>query len=268
MAFQEKAYVAYQDFTNSGKLGSFAENSFAITLFERGKGTHTINSVEYQVTLRQVHLQFPEQKERWKLQPGVSGQRLIVRKVLAQTFSNTLQFTFSPYNQHPVLDLDAPTFMKIRAEFLAIRKELASRRVFAELVNARCRLIALMITLWIEYEFGSTAVSATGSLAFKFHSLVEQHFKTQRSISFYAKHLHITSNYLSVICRKQYKMSALDFIQERVLLEAKKLLHSSDRLIKEIAFDLGFKSVSHFSYFFKAKTGLTPKEYKVLMENS
>lgn len=194
--------------------------------------------------------------------------RLIVKKTLAEAFSHTLQFTLSPYNQHTVLDLDLPTYKKVSAEFLAIKKELRSHRVFVELVNARCRLIALIITLWVEHEFGEATVSASGSLSYKFHSLVEHHFKTQKSISFYAKHLCITPNYLSVVCRKQYKMSALDFIQERVLLEAKRLLHSSDHLIKEIAFDLGFKNLSHFSYFFKSKTGLTPKEYKELVETT
>jgi len=217
---------------------------------------------------KQIHLQFPEQKQRWKLQPGADGRRLLIKKILAETFSNTLQFTFSPYNQHLVLDLGLATYKKIHAEFLAINKELTSRTIFIELVNARCRLIALIITLWSEHKFGQPNVSTSGSLSYKFHSLVEHHFKTQKSISFYAKQLCITPNYLSVICRKQYKMSALEFIQERVLLEAKRLLHSSDRLIKEVAFDLGFRNLAYFSYFFKSKTGLTPKEYKELLESS
>jgi len=265
---KKKSYVVYQDFKGSGKLGSCEEDSFTITLFERGTGTRTINTVDYKVKPKQIHLQFPEQKQRWKLQPGTDGRRLIIKKTLSETFSNTLQFTFSPYNQHLVLDLDSVTYKKIHAEFLAINKELTSRTIFVELVNARCRLVALIITLWSEHQFGVSTVSASGSLAYRFHSLVEHHFKTQKSISFYAKQLCITPNYLGVICRKQYKMSALAFIQERVLLEAKRLLHSSDRLIKEVAFDLGFRNLAYFSYFFKSKTSLTPNEYKELLESS
>lgn len=264
----KKSYVTYQDFTGSLKLGTCTADSFAIVLFEKGQGTHAVNDTVYQVRPKQIHMQFPEQKQKWKLQAGAKGQRLIIRKILAETFSNTLQFTFSPYNQHPVLDLDTATFEKIEAEFLAIRKELNTHTVFLELVNARCRLIALMISLWMEHQLGDIISYRPGSLAYKFHSLVEKHYKTQKSVAFYAKHLCITPNYLGTISKKQYKMSALEFIQQRVLLEAKRLLHSSDRSIKEIAFDLGFRSMSYFSYFFRSKTNLTPKEYKELLNES
>lgn len=122
------------------------------------------------------------------MQAGAKGRRLIIRKVLAETFSNTLQFIFSPYNQHPVLDLDTATFEKIEAAFLAIRKELNTPTFFWELVNARCRLIALMISLWMEHQFGDDISYPPGSLAYKFHSLVEKHYKAQKSVAFYAKH--------------------------------------------------------------------------------
>lgn len=264
----KKNYVTYQDFRGASKLRTLTEDSFAITLFEKGEGSHTINTAVFPVKPKQIHMQFPELKQQWKLQPGTKGQRLIIRKELAETFSPKLQFTFSPYNQHFVVDLDAATYHKINAEFLAVKKELTSRTVFLELVNARCRLIALMINLWLEHEFGDESTSSPGTIAYKFHALVEKHYKTQKSVAFYAKHLCITANYLGVVCKKQYRMPALEFILERVLLEAKRLLHSSDRSIKEIAFDLGFRNLSYFSYFFKSKTNLTPKEYKELLENS
>lgn len=265
---EKKSYVFYQDLVALENLDLFAEDSFAITLFEKAKGAHTINLKKYEVKNKQLHMQFMEQQQRWKLQPGVKGQRLIIRKALAETFSSKLQFTLSPYNQHPVLDLDASTYSKINAEFLAIKKELESKTVFIELVNARCRLVALMVSLWTEHEFGDRTQAESSSITYKFHALVEQHYKTQKSVAFYAKHLCITPNYLSILCKKQYEMSALEFIAQRVLLEAKRLLHSSDRSIKEIAFHLGFANLSYFSSFFKSKTNMTPKEYKEVLENS
>lgn len=261
----QKSYVTCQDFDGPTKLGIYADDSFALILFDAGNGTRTINSAEYPVKPRQVHIEFPEQQQKWELQPGAKGRWLIIRKVLIETFPGSLKHTFSPDSQHLVIDLDLEAYNKIDAEFLAVKKELASSTVFLELVNARCRLIALMINLWLEHKFGDTIIEAPGSLSYKFHSLVEHHFKTQKTVSFYARHLCITPNYLGIICKKQYGMSALEFIQERVVLEAKRLLHSSDRSIKEIAFDLGFRNMSYFSYFFKSKTGLTPKEYKELL---
>ncbi|MCH5685442.1 helix-turn-helix domain-containing protein [Niabella sp. W65] len=51
-------------------------------------------------------------------------------------------------------------------------------------------------------------------------------------------------------------------IQQRVLLEAKRLLQSTDLSIKEIAFELGFVDHAYFSNFFKSHTGATPTEFK------
>ncbi|MDC8107001.1 helix-turn-helix domain-containing protein [Chryseobacterium sp. B21-037] len=78
----------------------------------------------------------------------------------------------------------------------------------------------------------------------------------------------MTPNYLGVLCRKQYKISPLEFIKQRIVLEAKKLLHSSNKSIKEIAFELGFNNFSHFSYFFRTQTGWTPKNYRITMDKS
>ena len=123
----------------------------------------------------------------------------------------------------------------------------------------------LMINLWMEHIYGNSALVNTNNLAFRFHMLVDKYYKSQKNVAFYADELCITSNYLGVLCRKQYKKSPSAFIKERVLLEAKQMLHSSDKSIKEIAFELGFRNFSHFSYFFRTEAGTTPKNYRLEM---
>ena len=49
---------------------------------------------------------------------------------------------------------------------------------------------------------------------------------------------------------------------ERVITEAKRLFYYTDKSVKEIADDLGFDDVSHFSKFFKKQTSLNPTELK------
>ncbi|ANH80508.1 hypothetical protein A8C56_05445 [Niabella ginsenosidivorans] len=261
-------YVSYLELGNGSDWETGADNLFALVLFQKGNGTHSINAEDYTIKAKQIHILYPGQKQQWKLQPPVKGQWLTIKRALLETFPAALQFPFSEHNAHPVLNLDITAYQKISAEFLAIKKELSTATIFLELVNARCRLICLMINLWMEHQFGNTPPSCSGSASYKFHSLVEKHFTTQKSVAFYARHLHITPNYLGIICRKQYGMSALEFIQERVLLEAKRLLHSSGMSIKEIAFHLGFPNPAYFGYFFKKKTSLTPKEYKILLNKS
>ena len=57
----------------------------------------------------------------------------------------------------------------------------------------------------------------------------------------------------------------MQFIRERILLEAKRLLVYSDKSIKEIAYEIGFEDIQSFSRFFKGKENKSPSEYRVIM---
>jgi AraC-like DNA-binding protein len=57
-------------------------------------------------------------------------------------------------------------------------------------------------------------------------------------------------------------MAPLLIIQNRVILEAKRLLYYTDKSAKEIAFELGFEDAAYFSNFFKKHTSLSPSLFK------
>jgi AraC-like DNA-binding protein len=67
---------------------------------------------------------------------------------------------------------------------------------------------------------------------------------------------------ICLICDENLSVSATQLIQQRVLLEAKRLLQSTDLSIKEIAFELGFIDHAYFSNFFKNQTKATPTEFR------
>jgi len=265
--FERKDYVIYHEFDSGQNIEFPKDDSFVLLLFESGSGTHRIDAADYAIKPRQVQMVSPGQVHHWQFGPDVKGKELIINRALTETFSSKLQYSFTQFIQHALLNLDVKTFKQLNSEFSAVKTELNSRAVFTELVDARCRLIALMVTLWAKNKFGDIIAYHSNPLSYKFHSLVERHYRTQKSVSFYANQLCVTSNYLGIICRKQFHMSALEMIQQRVLLEAKRLLHSSGMSIKEIAFHLGFKNLVYFSYFFRSKTTLTPSEYRDLMQH-
>ncbi|PKF76058.1 helix-turn-helix domain-containing protein [Chryseobacterium sp. PMSZPI] len=261
--------VVFQDEINAESLNFFPENSFTIILLdecERGKCTTGLG--KYDLKGQQLFIHLPKREYKWDLPPDTVGRRLIINDSVLKTFSPTLKYTFSSYSKFEMINPDDETYHRFSVEFNAIRKEIVADTVFPELINARVRLLALIINLWVEHAYGNKALNTPDNLAFRFHMLVDKNFKTQKNVAFYAKELCITPNYLGVICRKQYQISPLEFIKERVILEAKNLLHSSDKSIKEIAFELGFQNFSHFSYLFRIKAGLTPKNYRKKLEDS
>lgn len=89
----------------------------------------------------------------------------------------------------------------------------------------------------------------------KFSLLLEGNFKTEHKVRFYAGALSKSPKTLSnaFLLLKQPAPSVL--IRSRIMLEAKRYLHYTDKSAKEIAYELGFESPAHFSRFFKMYSG-------------
>ncbi len=96
----------------------------------------------------------------------------------------------------------------------------------------------------------------------QYNVLVEIHFRTERQVQFYAGLLNKSPKTISNIFSLYSKKTPLQIIQERVITEAKRLFYYTDKSVKEIADDLGFEDVAHFSKFFKNCTSQNPSELK------
>ncbi len=96
----------------------------------------------------------------------------------------------------------------------------------------------------------------------QYNLLVEIHFRKEKQVKFYAALLHKSPKTISNIFAQYSKYSPLAIIHQRVVTEAKRLIYYTDKSIKEIATELGFEDVSHFSKFIKGNTQKTPTELK------
>ena len=96
----------------------------------------------------------------------------------------------------------------------------------------------------------------------KFMKLVTEYHTKYRNVGFYADKLCLTPKYLSKVIKNATGRSAPDWIDSYVILEAKNLLKYSNITIKEVVYRLNFPNQSVFYKFFKARTGMTPTEYR------
>jgi len=261
-------FVSFTECKVVSELTAPKENYFTLLFIEKGTGILTIEVMDYHVEPRQVHIMVPGKIYRWKLDAPIKAYQLTISKDMLEIFPPFFQFIFSHYSQPPILDLDMLTFKKALVECLAIKEELSSENASLDLVNARCLLVTLIISLWRSGDRADILLGSAYTIAHSFQTLVDENFRKHKTVSFYADKLCITPNYLGIICRKSLDKSALEIIQQRVLHEAKQLLHSTQKSIKEIAFEIGFPKLTYFSYFFKSKTKLTPVEYRRLFEGS
>lgn len=110
-------------------------------------------------------------------------------------------------------------------------------------------------------QFAAAAV-ADQLLLKNYRAKIEESFREQHEVGAYAALLHISAGYLSEVVKAQSGKPAITHIQERLVLEARRLLFHTPSSVKEIAFDLGFADASYFTRFFKRETGVTPAEYR------
>jgi len=92
--------------------------------------------------------------------------------------------------------------------------------------------------------------------------LVDQHFRKERLLSFYADKLAMTPDRLNDHVKRATGVTAGHLIRQRVLTEAKRQLVFTTQPIHEIAYDLAFSDPSHFTRFFRKQTGMTPQAFR------
>jgi len=95
-----------------------------------------------------------------------------------------------------------------------------------------------------------------------YNILVEKHFREFHQVKEYANLLFKSPKTLSNLFPKYSDKSPIQVINERIILEAKRLLLYSDKSAEEIAQELGYKDSGHFSKFFKKHEGLSPTAFK------
>lgn len=95
-----------------------------------------------------------------------------------------------------------------------------------------------------------------------FRTNVENSFQQNRNAKYYAEKLNITYKHLNDICKEFSNRPAKEFIDDFVILEAKRQLSSTPVTIKEVAFQCGFDEVTNFQKYFKNLTHETPSDFK------
>jgi len=106
-------------------------------------------------------------------------------------------------------------------------------------------------------------IDASGdNLVRSFKNLVDLSYKNEHSTHFYSNLLHISADHLNRTIKSKIGKTAKDYIQARIITEAKRLLYFTSLSNKEIGYELGFNEPANFSAFFKKHTQLSPSSFK------
>lgn len=106
-----------------------------------------------------------------------------------------------------------------------------------------------------------TMQSKQGVLFLQFIDILSREYKKERSVSYYAQRMSISSKYLSTITQSQTGFSASQVIDLYVTQAIKQCLYSHEYNIKVLSEQFNFPSQSFFGRFFKRVAGMSPNEY-------
>lgn len=233
-------------------------------------GKHIIDFKEYPILPHQVFFVSPDQVHQIISDPQPTGYVILFtpefleKNSIREDFIANLKL-FQKSDETPPLPLTErmKDTLRVFADqmFSAFHSENDLRfetigaylKLFLIECNNHCSLYPTNNTQQI--EVGKTIVK-------NFKEIVEKHFTEWHQVKDYAEALYVSPNYLNEVIKSSLNISAKEYIQNRLVLEAKRMVLFTDKSSKEIGYNLGFDDPSHFSKFFKNNTRQSIMEFK------
>lgn len=132
-----------------------------------------------------------------------------------------------------------------------------------EIIRLLTRAFFLGLGYFIHEEQEPSPASSRGTaLTSEFIAMVENNYRQHRDLGYYAERMGLTPKYMSTVIKESSGKSATEWIEKYVTLDAVTQLTSTDRTIKQIAYDLNFPSQSFFGKYFTRIMGLSPAAYR------
>ncbi|WP_158990642.1 helix-turn-helix domain-containing protein [Mucilaginibacter sp. L196] len=163
------------------------------------------------------------------------------------------------------LVLNEETFSLISEAVLLFMKfaERKSDKLFHSLLKDSCNaLVALVASQYLESAKPIDRLSRFEIVTKTFREILERNYTTTKRPADYAEKLNITTPYLNECVKNATGHPVSYHIQQRVILEAKRLLYYSDKSVKEIAIQLGYDDYPYFSRLFTKVTGMTALSFR------
>ena len=138
-----------------------------------------------------------------------------------------------------------------------------SDKLHHSLLKDSCNaLVALIISQYLEQSNTTDKITRLETVTKAFKELLERNYSTIKRPSVYAEKLNISAPYLNECVKSTTGHPVSYHIQQRTILEAKRLLSYSDKTVKQIAAVLGYDDYPYFSKLFNKVTGMTALAFR------
>lgn len=234
---------------------------YALILVTKGTGRHQVDLEEFDLRPGTLIKVAKGQIHAFQQAPTYEGFLIVFTEPFMLNYfsKSSIELISNLYNYH----INSPIAQN-KTENEILLKELKEENDYA-----RKNIIAKYLELYfLKLERRTSPIQLgsdrTGhySKFIQFKALVESNYSNTRNVKDYTDLIHISNSQLNQIVKQFTLVTAKSFIDNYVILEAKRQIISTNKTSKEIAFDLGFDEITNFTKFFKNKVGETPGAYR------
>jgi AraC family transcriptional activator of pobA len=244
---------------------------YEILFITRGTGSHQIDFKNYIVKPNTIFFLSPGQIHSLSLSEDIYGYIFLFTSefyLLEKTDKNKileLPFFYNISNENPPLELSTGEDISFLTNLFgrASNENIRNSDAAPELISSILDLILLYCKSIYHQEKISPKMKKGKLLVKKFKQLIEEKYEDNMQVKDYSSLLAVTPNHLNETVKNLMGRTASDLINEKMIIEIKKMLLYTDFSITEIADQLNFSDQSYFSRFFKNQTGLSPKEFRL-----
>lgn len=241
---------------------------YALFLFVKGTGTHEVDFNRYTVRPGSFFFLAPGQTHSWELSDDVEGYVFFHTQSFVDQFLTHEYLREYPifrsllYGNHVLL----PDYLF--GEVLSLFETLLVESKGNLWNQSIMMLIQLMQVYVIVNRFALSQEGGVREVKNAYHAhvqqfedLVELYFKENKTASFYAEQMKVSTRHLNRVCMELLGKTTTTILMNRVVLEAKRYLIYTRKGLDEIAMELGYEDYSYFSKVFKKQVGETPKQF-------
>lgn len=240
---------------------------YTVLLIKEAEGKHVIDFNEYAFKPRQVYFVAPGQIHQVVEEKKPLGYVILFTPgFLAENhipcyFIDDINL-FNDHGSSPPLNVNEAEFIQLTAYCEEMLKIQHSELKYKELaISSYIKLFLIqgnnVCTLKNDNPQNQEAIN---SILKNFKNLVNQKYSEWHQTTDYAAELNVTPDYLNRVIKSLTGKTAKEFIQARIITEAKRLLYFSEMSAKEIGYNLGFSEPANFSAFFKKNAGFSPSK--------
>ncbi|MBG6234728.1 AraC-like DNA-binding protein/mannose-6-phosphate isomerase-like protein (cupin superfamily) [Pedobacter sp. CAN_A7] len=232
-------------------------------LLERGSITMEIDFQAYQINSPSIIYMHPSQVHR---------MRGAFKKVTACGWTITNECLNPEYLKlledivpaKPLLLNDETYAVFAEATSLCIKlSERRHEKLYQALLKGSCNtLVGLILSQYLQHSKSADTLSRFETINKSFKVILEQSFIKVKTPAAYAQVLNISTPYLNECVKNATGHSVSYHIQQRIILEAKRLLYHSDKSVKEIASELGYDDYPYFSRLFTKVSGMSALSFR------